>query len=102
MSNQLITHAYSGGTVTNSAYTSIGLTTVNTNKILVSDSSGAMMKLAYGAAGSQIDLFQLPISGMALLSVPSSSTLPIGTNLWLKSIDTASVATGTNAVTLLS
>jgi uncharacterized membrane protein YccF (DUF307 family) len=100
MANQVNVFSYATTNVANNAYkTLIASTTANVSQILVTDSSGALMKLAIGAAGSEVDIFQIPVSGTAFLNIPMS-LIPMGSRVAIRSVDTASVTTGFNVLTL--
>lgn len=96
MSN-VITHSYSSGNVGTSAYVEITPSTpISCSKLELTDSSGKMVIVAKGLAGSEVDLGVCPVSGSIVIPI----YLPPGTRLSLKAID-ASATTGFNAVSLI-
>ena len=102
MANSLNTLNTSSTNVTTSAYvTLVASTSVNFNNILVTDTTGKLLKLAVGNAGFEVDLFQLPVSGTGIIPLPSQQSVPLGSRLSLKAID-SNATSGFVAATLLS
>ena len=102
MANSINSNNAASNNVTTSAYlTLVASTSIAFNKIIASDTTGKIIKLAVGDAGHEVDLFQLPVSGLALLPLPSVDTVPVGSRLSIKAID-ANATSGYTVVTLLS
>lgn len=93
------TISYSGTNVTTSAYvTFVASTPINSSGIIVCDSSGELLKLAVGAAASEVDLFTMPIS--SCMQVQLGTVIPAGSRLSLKAIS-ATASTGYGSVSQL-
>lgn len=99
--NQVCVFSYASTNVTTSAYvTLVAATTIPTASLLITDTSGKVIKIAVGPAGSEIDLFQVSVSGTMFIDIPLNQ-IPQGSRLSLKAID-ASATTGYNVTTLLA
>lgn len=91
--------SYSGTNVTTGAYvTLVASTPIPVSHLIVCDNSGHILKIASGAAASEIDLFTVSIN--ACLLVPIAPTLPAGTRLSIRAID-ATANSGYNTVSFL-
>lgn len=91
--------SYSSTNVGTSAYvTLVASTPINTSQLLICDTSGKILKIASGAANSEVDLFTVPVSSCMLF--PLAPVLPSGTRLSIKAID-ASATSGYNTVSFL-
>lgn len=102
MANSLNTLSYASTNVTTGAYvTLVASTTIPVTQLLITDSSGALVKLAVGVAGSEVDICQMPISTTIVVPVESISNIPVGSRLSLKAIS-GTASTGYAVVTLLS
>lgn len=102
MANSVNTFSYAGTNVTTGAYvTFIASTAIPITEILATDTSGALVKLAVGVAGSEVDLTQMPVSGTVVIPIQSVSLVPVGSRISLKAVS-ATASTGYAAVTLLS
>lgn len=102
MANSVNSISYSSTNVTTGAYvTLVASTSIPVNQILLTDTSAALLKLAIGAAGTEVDLFQMPVSGSIVVPVLAVSEIPVGSRLSLKAIS-ANATTGFGVVTLLS
>lgn len=102
MANQLLSINTSTTNVTTSAYvTLVAATTIPTASLLCTDTTGRILKLAVGAAGQEVDLFQLPVSGSIEIPLGSLSMIPVGARLSLKAIN-ANATAGFSCATLLS
>lgn len=90
-------HSYASTNVTTSAYvTLIASTTVSAKAVQVCDTSGKVLKIATGAAGSEVDRFTVQVSGCTVVSY----YLAPGTRLAIEAID-ASATSGYNTVSLI-
>jgi hypothetical protein len=91
--------SYSGTNVTTGAYvTYVASTSITASHIMICDTSGVLVKMAVGAAASEVDYFAVPISGCALF--PFNPPLPAGSRLSLKAIS-ATASSGFNSSSLL-
>jgi hypothetical protein len=91
---------YTGTPVTNSAYTTLVASTAGAcTRIRIFDSSGAALVLATGAAASEVDQMYIPPGGFDSVV---ELYIPVSTRVSIKSVDTASVATGQLLITALS
>ena len=89
------TLSYSTTNVTTSAYVQIvASTSLSASQLVIVDTSTQLVKLAIGAAGSQIDLCVFQGNGNPV-SVPIY--IPAGSTLWLKAIS-GSATSGYNTV----
>lgn len=88
--------AYATTNVTTSAYVTLVASIPACSKIQILDTSGKILKLAIGAAGSEIDICTCPVTG----SIVVPTYIPAGQRLSIKAID-ASATTGYNAVSFL-
>jgi hypothetical protein len=68
--------------------------------VLAHSGNGDTITATFSAG--QVDLFQLPVNASQLLTLPSQFAVPVGSSLWLKSIDSAAASSGISVVTLLS
>lgn len=90
--------SYASTNVTTAAYVTLVASTPNSvSKILITDTSGQLLKIAVGDAGSEVDLFSVPVSGS--LVIPTY--LANGQRLSIKAIS-ATASTGYNVVSLLN
>jgi len=100
--NQIYSIDTASTNVTSGAYVELAASTpFNTLRILATDTTGKILKLAVGAAGQEVDLFQLPVNGSQLIPLSSLSNVPAGSRLSLKALG-ASATSGLSAITLLS
>jgi len=77
--------SYSGTNVTTSAYvTIVASTPINSSTLVICDNSGQIVKIAVGAAASEVDLFTVPLN--ACFKFPISPYLASGVRLSLKAI----------------
>ncbi len=89
--------SYGSTNVTSSAYVElVAATPFPVSRIQVSDTSTKLLKIATGAASSEVDIVTCPISGSVLIPYQ----IPAGTRLSIKAID-ATASTGYNVVTFL-
>lgn len=101
MATSLNALSYSSTNVTTSAYvTLIGSTLIPCSQIMITDTSGKLLKLAVGGVGAEIDLFQVPVSGTVVINLQALSVIPLGSRVSLKAID-ATAATGYHVTTLI-
>lgn len=104
--NQILVTSYSGTNVTTSAYVQIGVTSVSTAALLITDTSGKILKIAVaplqsdGSFGTTEDIAQCPVSGTAQINLGTIAAIPLGSKLYLKAID-ATASTGYNVTTVL-
>lgn len=90
-------NVYASTNVTTGAYVTLFASTpITTSKLEILDTSGKILKLAVGAAGSEIDLCTVPVSGTVI--VPTY--IVAGTRISIKAID-ASATTGYSVVSLV-
>lgn len=83
-------NSYAATNVTTAAYVQLIASTANAvNTICLSDSSGSIMKVATGAAASEVDRIYLPGGGAGCYAV----NIPAATRISLKAID-ATASTG--------
>lgn len=76
---------YSSVNVTTGAYvTLVASTSAATTRLRIFDSSGSALKLATGAAASEVDILYIPPGGM---DAPIEVNIPTGTRLSLKAAD---------------
>lgn len=91
--------SYSGTNVTTGAYvTFVASTPIATSKIMLCDTSGVIIKLATGAAASEIDLITMPTTACVVIDL--TQVIPIGTRLSLRAIS-GTASTGFGSVSLL-
>ncbi len=89
--------AYASTNVGTSSYVTLFASTpINCRGFEIVDSSGQILKLAYGAAGSEVDFCFTPLSGV--IYVPFF--LLAGNRISIKSVSTTA-STGYNAVALI-
>lgn len=94
---QVISYSYASGTVTTSAYTQmVASTIIASDRLLVCDTSGKLIKIAIGAIGSELDLFTATPN--ACIIIPH--LLAAGSRLSLKAID-AAASNGFATISLL-
>lgn len=90
--------SYAATNVTTGAYvTLIAVTSVSCGTLVIVDTSTQLLKIAVGAAGSEVDLCAFQGNGTPVV-VPAY--LPSGVRLSLKAIS-ASATTGFNTVSLV-
>ena len=100
MASNVQSLSYSGTNVTTGAYvTFVAVTPIACSQIVLSDSSGAVIKLAVGAAASEVDLAVMPLSGAFVLSV-GLNVIPAGSRLSLRAIS-GTASTGYATVSFL-
>lgn len=88
---------YSSTNVTTGAYVTLIASTSDTaSRIQITDSSGQVLKLAYGPAGSEVDFCSVPLSGTALVNY----FIPPLTRISIQAVS-ASATTGFNVVSLI-
>ncbi len=91
------TYAYSGGSVTTSAYTQvIASTSAAITRLHVYDNSGSSIIVATGAGGAEVDRIYLPPGGSPF---PYEVTIPASTRISIKALDIATGTTGAFIVT---
>lgn len=89
--------SYAGTNVTTGAYvTLIASTAKATAHLEITDTSTKILKLAIGAAGDEIDICSVPVSGTVVVPY----WIPKGTRISIKAID-ATATTGYNVLSLL-
>lgn len=89
--------AYASTTVTTGAYfTLLNSTPFTVSKLQVCDTSGQVLKIASGIAGSELDLFTTTVSSCVIVPI----YLLAGQRLSIKSIS-ASASTGFNTVSFI-
>ncbi len=89
--------SYAGTNVTTSAYTTlVAATPYNVSKIQVCDTSTKLLKIAVGAASSEVDAFTVNVSGCVL--VPFA--IAAGSRLSIEAID-ATATVGYNSLSFL-
>lgn len=94
---QVLNNAYASTNVTTGAYVELdSALNHDTNFAEIVDTSGALLKLAIGPAGSESDYINIPPGGNGLIPLH----LDKGARLSIKSIDTATVNTGRLSITL--
>lgn len=94
----VLSYSYASGTVNSTAYVQlVGSTAVNTNRIELCDSSTQLVKIAFGASGSQVDRYVTSGSGCIVLDV--YPTLVSGSTIWLKAVG-ASATSGWDVLSL--
>lgn len=95
---QVIRNDYSSVNVTNSAYTQLSASlSEHISLIEIFDSSGAVLKLAIGASGGEVDMpFYIIPGGNGRMGLLLSK----GCRLSIKSVDTATVSTGQIVINL--
>lgn len=90
--------SYSSTNVTTGAYVTLDpSTSVSVGKLLIVDTSTQLLKLAVGAAGSEVDVCAFQGNGYPVLI---SIYIPNGSRLSLKAIS-GTASSGYNAVSLL-
>lgn len=90
-------NSYATTNATTSAYTTLFASTARPfAELFVCDTSGHFIKLALGAAGSEVDLSGLPVSGC--FSIHVGRLIPVGSRVSFKAVD-ANATTGGLMVT---
>lgn len=91
--------SYAGTNITTGAYvTFVASTPINTRNIMLCDTSGVIIKLAIGAAASEVDQFTMPTT--ACITVNLTTPIPAGTRISLKAIS-GTASTGFGSVSFL-
>lgn len=91
--------AYASTNVTTGAYvTLVASTPIATYALQLQDSSGQLIKIAVGAAGFEVDIGTMPVSGSLVLPV---GQIPAGSRISLKSLS-ATANSGFASVSLQS
>jgi hypothetical protein len=94
---QRIRNAYASTNVTTSAYVQLDAALDNNSRYAeIFDSSGALLKLAVGASGAEVDILDIIPGGNGLIPL----RLNLGQRLAIKSVDTATVNTGQLTINL--
>lgn len=89
--------AYSGTNVTTGAYVQlIASTATSTSHLEICDTSGQSLKIATGAASSEVDIASTTVSGCVYINY----YIPAGTRLSIEAIN-ASATTGYSIVSLI-
>ena len=89
--------SYSSTNVTTSAYvTLVSSSPITVSKIQVCDTSGKILKLAQGAASSEVDFCTIQVSGCVVVPV----FIPAGTRISIRAID-ASATSGYNTLSFV-
>jgi len=88
--------AYATTNVTTSAYVTLVASTSSCSKLQITDTSGQLLKLATGIAGSEVDICTCTVSGSVIVPI----YIPAGQRLSIKAVS-ASATTGFNAVSFL-
>lgn len=97
ITNQLSTLSYVATNVTTSAYTQlIASTPISISKLQILDTSGKILKIAIGEAGSEIDICSTSVSGIVIVPY----YIPAGTRISIKAVD-ANATTGYNVLGLI-
>lgn len=89
---------YASTNITNSAYVTLVTLTDSFAHLCISDTSGQLMKLAIGAAGSEVDFCAFDGNGYPVV-IPVTQFVP-GTRISIKAIST-SASTGYNLTSYL-
>lgn len=90
--------AYASTNVGTSSYVTLFASTpINTRGFEIVDTSGQVLKLAYGPAGSEVDFAIVPVSGQIYIPFFTDA----GIRISIKSVS-ASATTGYNAIALIS
>ena len=91
--------SYAATNVTTGAYvTLVASTPIHVANLVVCDNSGHILKIAVGAAGSEVDLVSVPLN--ACMVIPVGPILKLGARLSIRAID-ASATTGYNVVSFV-
>lgn len=89
--------SYGSTNVSTSAYTTLfASTAISCGKIQILDSSTKILKLAIGAAGSELDICTIAVSGCIIVPY----YIPAGSRISIKAVD-ANATTGYNVVSLI-
>jgi hypothetical protein len=101
--SQVSAYSYGSGSVTTSAYTTIiNSTSISCGNLQLIDTSGKIIKIAVGPAGSEVDVAVCIPSGTGANAgqvVPCY--IPAGSRIAIKAID-ATASSGYNLVSLLA
>jgi hypothetical protein len=90
--------SYASSNVSTSAYTTLVVATpIAVSHLQIVDTSGELLQLAYGLAGSEIPFAVTPIGGTVVLPIQ----LPAGVRIAAKAI-TNTAANGYNALSFLN
>jgi len=89
--SNVLTNAYGTTNVTTSAYVTLGNAPITSGTALVCDSSGQIVKIAFGSVGNEVDQFTGFINGCVM--VPLTMNISSGTRISLKAVS-ASATTG--------
>lgn len=92
--SQVIVTAF--GSITTSSYTALGATPIDCRMLELTDTTGKIVKVATGAAGSEVDICTCAVSG----TVKVPYYLAKGTLLSVKAVD-AGPSSGNNVVSLI-
>ena len=84
--NASIGLSYSSQNVSSSYVTLVASTDRSFGSLMLSDSSGQVIVLAVGAAGSEKDLIHFPVNGTETVNLGNSSQVPLGSRLSIKSL----------------
>jgi hypothetical protein len=77
----------------------IASTPITVSQLYICDTSGQVVKIAFGGAGSEVDAIVAPVSGCALF--PVNPYLPAGSRISIRSATILPASTGYNAISLL-
>ncbi len=78
----------------------VASTSINCSRIFVVNTTASIVKVAYGASGSETDLVSILPSGQAFIDLASINILPLGTRIALEAVGSAAT-TGYVSVSLL-
>lgn len=92
--SQVIVTAF--GSITTASYTALGPTPIDCRMLELTDTTSKIVKIATGAAGSEVDICTCAVSG----TVKVPYYLPKGTLLSIKAVD-ANASAGNNVVSLI-
>lgn len=96
--SQVNVFSYFLNNVTNSAYVTLLISTPFTvSKLEVCDTSGQVVKIASGIAGSEVDLFTNQVSGCVIIPI----YLLGGQRLSIKGLGSSPVTSGLNTVSFI-
>lgn len=88
----VVYNAYATTNATTTAYTTlVTATAIPFTTFFVCDTSGKFIKLATGAAGSEVDLIGAPVSGC--VQIETGKLISVGTRISFKAMD-ATASTG--------
>lgn len=98
--NNVVTLSASSTNIPTGSYVQlVASSVIPTSRLVVVNTTSSIVKLAYGASGSETDLLAVLPSGMLSIDV-GLNILPVGTRLALEAIGTA-VTTGFVSVSLM-